>query len=152
MIGVKPGISIKSFVWAFQKQVSGTWMWVLISLALSAYFRVFVVWWYWSAPEQTVATITVREFPLRPSFRSLVNLLQKQNSIHTATTGLGVWTLSLCWTHSCTGQPTIQFLWYCKACTGKHWSETSGIRAKYNHILPKGGNASNSSRHFSICN
>lgn len=53
-----------------------TWICVLISFALSAYFRVFVVWWYWSAPQETVATITVREFPLNPSFNSLVSLLQ----------------------------------------------------------------------------
>ena len=29
---------------------------------------------YWSPPHDTLATIAVREFPLSPSFRSLVSL------------------------------------------------------------------------------
>jgi hypothetical protein len=55
-------------------------MWVLISFALSAYLRVFVVWWYWSALDETVASIIVRELPLNPSFNNLVNLLHDKRA------------------------------------------------------------------------
>lgn len=44
--------------------------WVLISLALSAYFRVFTVWWYWMLEEATVAIMAVRELQNRTRFET----------------------------------------------------------------------------------
>jgi hypothetical protein len=55
-----------------------TWTWVFISLARSAYLRVLTVWWYWSSAGDIVATITVCELPLNPSFKMRVNLLREK--------------------------------------------------------------------------
>ena len=44
---------------------------VLISLALSAYFRVPMEWWYWSEAEDTVVIMAVRLLPLSPSYHSV---------------------------------------------------------------------------------
>lgn len=52
-------------------------MCVLISFARSAYFKVLIVWWYWLSAGEIVAIMTVWEFPLRPSLRIRVSLLQK---------------------------------------------------------------------------
>ena len=55
---------------------------VLISFALSAYFRVFTVCSYCALEPLTVATITVRELPHKPSFRMRVNL-ESRNGTNT---------------------------------------------------------------------
>ena len=51
-----------------------SWTCVFISLARSAYLSVFTVCSYWCDDPDTVATMTVRELPHRPSLRMRVSL------------------------------------------------------------------------------
>ena len=54
-----------------------------LTFALSAYFNVLMVWLYWSAPQETFATMHVREFPLKLSFNKRVNLLFRNGTYPT---------------------------------------------------------------------
>ena len=59
-----------------------SWTWVLISFALSAYLSVFTVCSYCMLDPETVATITVLEFPHKPSLSILVSF-ESRNGTNT---------------------------------------------------------------------
>ena len=59
-----------------------SWTWVLISFALSAYFSVFTVCSYCMLDPETVATITVLEFPHKPSLSILVSFESRKRHKH----------------------------------------------------------------------